>query len=83
MITITARLRKESTGEIRPYTYTIPGNPDGTFYLWTEGNYSCDCNRELFWTNHNPNCPNPCGDERYTLVGLTLDGVEVDLNGYR
>lgn len=39
-------------------------------YQWTEGNYSCDCNRALFHARARgvPDPPSPpCGDERFEL----------------
>lgn len=47
-------LRDTQTGEVVVYhnTYPIP-EPDlhesSTLYIWEEGNYSCDCNRSLFF----------------------------------
>jgi hypothetical protein len=38
-------------------------------YIWSEGNFSCDCNRGIFFEN----CmdmdvtENPCGNKRYYL----------------
>ncbi len=51
-------------------------------YMWTEGNYSCDCNRRLFMCRALGE-PEPardeCGDS-IRLERLTLDGVEVMLS---
>jgi hypothetical protein len=42
---------------------------DGWYdFIWTEGNYSCDCNRSLFFARgrleDDPKSP-PCGSDRY------------------
>lgn len=42
-----AMIRKNSTGEIREYDGFI--RPDEDVYIWEEGNFACDCNRELFF----------------------------------
>lgn len=40
------------------------------YFMWTDGNYGCDCNRFLFFERalgHDPDfgdCP-PCGEELY------------------
>jgi hypothetical protein len=46
------------------------GSEESFFFLWTEGNYSCDCNRDLFF--HRVSQPDyyedhPCGDSEYRL----------------
>lgn len=42
-------------------------------FHWTEGNYSCDCNRALLLARalgvDDPDDA-PCGDERYVLVEM-------------
>lgn len=47
-----AVIRKNDTGETRRYaTETILEDREAhpSVYGWEEGNYSCDCNRELFF----------------------------------
>jgi len=54
---ITMTLRRRSTGEERVYTDDwypfLPTTKDdllrGVLFQWTEGNFSCNCNRALFW----------------------------------
>ena len=57
------------TGEMRVY------EDDGDYnweFLWEEGNYSCDCNRHLFFERaagrepEDGECP-PCGEELYSV----------------
>ena len=49
---------------------------DGTAYLWSEGNYSCDCNRYDFvyadGTDHE------CGDERFIIVATNVSGLDLE-----
>ena len=42
----TVEIRRNETGETRKYEYEYPWDGD---YIWTDGNYSCDCNRRLFF----------------------------------
>lgn len=52
-----AHITKAETGETRishkqlddPTYENGSEYPDGFLYIWEEGNYCCDCNRELFW----------------------------------
>ncbi len=54
------------------------------WWMWTEGNYGCDCNRFAFISYEHDDWPGesdesgkfPCG-ETITLVGLTLDGKDL------
>lgn len=44
----TAYITQEDTGE----TVMVPFEtdyPESLDYLWSEGNYACDCNRSLFF----------------------------------
>lgn len=38
-------------------------------FMWTEGNYSCDCNRHVFFYDSDAG-ENPCGDKRFNLVKI-------------
>ena len=46
---------------------------EGIEYMWTEGNYSCDCNRELFIKRQQgEDAPDrECG-ETYELISMTF-----------
>jgi hypothetical protein len=51
-IIVIASIRDNATGEIREYeTEEFIGTRDKEpiTYNWEEGNYSCDCNRKLFF----------------------------------
>ena len=51
-------------------------------YMWTEGNYGCDCNRALFHARAR-GVPDPeekdlvCGEDRFVLLGAPW--IDVDL----
>ena len=66
-ITIT----KKRTGEA--VSYEEDGMiDDNVKFLWTEGNYGCDCNRGLFFHRAKglPDTDNPCNEGLYAV---TLD----------
>lgn len=54
------------------------------WYMWTQGNYSCDCNRLLFISYEHDDYPGEenedgwfaCG-HKSTLISLTLDGKDL------
>lgn len=47
-----ARIRDNKSGEVREYKMDdiiSDGDPHPSIYSWEYGNYSCDCNRSLFF----------------------------------
>jgi predicted dehydrogenase len=74
LVKIIALIRKNKTGEIREYKDELYwGNwyqdEEPSTYIWEDGNYSCDCNRYLFFQRvKNENEDNEeCGDELYSV----------------
>lgn len=63
-------------GETREYHDEWPDSfsGEGLEFMWTDGNYACDCNRALFWNRikgkDDPDVP--CGDGEYVVPYLTL-----------
>lgn len=58
------------TNKYLSYLYDIQSGEDAQeVYLWTEGNYSCDCNRSLFFLpeEYDINKMMPCGDVAFKL----------------
>lgn len=50
MIPVVASIKNVKTGEVMTHSYEVePEYADSQRFLWEEGNYSCDCNRELFF----------------------------------
>lgn len=70
------------TGETRVYTdpYLAPDKRTGKFYIWEDGNYSCDCNRALFfqWAVNKSeyDIDVSCGHTRYSIE-IKEDGETV------
>ncbi len=70
-------LRDNQTNEER--WYTVDSAWEDEVYLWTEGNWSCDCNRHLFFYGDNENVD--CGDERFSAPYAELpDGTRIVLD---
>lgn len=49
------------------------------FYMWFEGNYSCDCNRYLFFQRASGFAEDdiddhPCGEDKFTIDWIVFDG---------
>jgi hypothetical protein len=67
-MSVTVFIRREDTKEVRKYVDEYPWQGD---YMWADGNYSCDCNRYLFFERAAGNCPEwdggECGDELFAL----------------
>lgn len=64
----TIEIKNNHTGEIRKCKFPEPDDEFSEF-LWSEGNYACDCNRHLFFTDHEDSSF-PCGDEVYSIIDV-------------
>ncbi len=77
---LTVQIRRNSDGAIRSYVDKYDWD-DG--WIWTEGNFSCDCNRYLFFARAaglsedqvDKDDPNQCGDEAYSIKVTATDGA--------
>lgn len=69
-VRIVAKIRHNPTGEVRDYpTEGIwDGDDDQTTrYIWEDGNFSCDCNRSLFFYSHAEDMEADCGDDLFSV----------------
>ena len=67
-------IRNNKTREIREYKDDWEWD-DGLEYLWSEGNYGCDCNRALFFARAIGEVEPqdiPCGESLYDIVKIQL-----------
>lgn len=61
------KITRRSDGESVTFHYESE-DEESAYFLWYDGNYSCDCNRELFFNRVRGldlDYENPCGRERY------------------
>ncbi|MDE2100575.1 MAG: hypothetical protein KGL39_25250 [Patescibacteria group bacterium] len=69
-----AIIRKNETGEIRRCSVDMEWEGQSMFW-WTEGNFGCDCNRELMWLRSNDEDEpeeTTCGDSALDVLGIEL-----------
>lgn len=74
-------IRRNSDGVIVQDVWDEPQVPhEFSAYIWEDGNYSCDCNRELFFTRarfeDDPE-ETECGDERFSVRLSDADTGEI------
>jgi hypothetical protein len=80
-IKITAVLRDTRTGEVREHHYLDEAGADqedtihGVLWVWTEGNYECDCNRSIFMYGVDKQMPCNSDDNVIVLDDLIIDGA--------
>ena len=80
----TVHIRRNSTGETREvsidYEFFKNGNSD--LFWWTDGNFSCDCNRaDVFNTGNAVVEDVPCGYTEFTVLKVVLpDGTEIEID---
>ena len=77
LVQIEVRIRRNSDGVIRTYEGKgywddgLCGEPAGpSTFIWEEGNFSCDCNRELFFLRAGQEPEHDeveCGADRYAV----------------
>lgn len=82
-MTYIIRLRNNSTREVREITENGDWD-ESSDYLWTEGNFACDCNRAQFFA-HAAGEPDvegrECSDELFTAIEAVLpDGRRIALD---
>jgi hypothetical protein len=78
-------ITRTADGEQRTYDHGDPHNvwDDVTEYMWTEGNYGCDCNRHLFFhraagAEADEDCA--CGETAYHAHALFDDGTTMEFS---
>jgi hypothetical protein len=71
----TALIRNNATGEVRPHPQD--GEWDEVMdYLWLDGgNYSCDCNRHLFFFGDDADESRDCGNTAFSVRVVDADGL--------
>ena len=68
-------IRKNATGEIRIVPFD---HGDFSLYMWTDGNWACNCNRADFFGDEDAG---HCGSTRFTALYAELpDGTKVKLD---
>lgn len=63
-------IRKNRTNEIKVIPNDQEVEPDD--FMWSEGNFSCDCNRHDFFEGGETNAP--CGEGEYSVNIKGLNG---------
>lgn len=71
-VRVTVHIRNDKTGEVREYeSHEILGlgEESPSDFIWTEGNFSCDCNRYLFFQRAKGESEDErgCGEEGYSV----------------
>ncbi len=72
-------IKDTTTGEARPCCQGYEWFGD---FIWEEGNYACDCNRQLFFERSvdpewDTDEEHTCGDGRYLIMSIYLEDGSV------
>lgn len=72
VVDVLVRIRKNDTGEIRVRKDELYLDKDGVpiTFIWEDGNYSCDCNRRLFFArvnNEEEDWDSGCSETEYSV----------------
>lgn len=85
MRTVTAEMEYEGErysytqewDETKDYYDDVEDMEQHVHYMWTEGNYSCDCNRLVFMSLDDPDEDSPPCGISVKLVSLTIEGKDL------
>ena len=86
-VKILVYIRNNMTGEVRKHDDEVWWDGDyPSDYMWSEGNYSCDCNRYLFFQRakgeSEDNVPH-CGENMYSVnIVNPKNGASLYCDGY-
>lgn len=73
-------IRNNETGEIRIKEMNLEWS-DGSLFWWTEGNFGCDCNREMQFGTDKEFDDIECGETRFSVLKVILpDGTEYQID---
>lgn len=79
MARVIVRIQEVASGTERDYVYPYEWE-DSLEYLWSEGNYGCDCNRALFFARavgeEDPE-DRECGETAFRIVSITDDDGKI------
>jgi hypothetical protein len=75
-MTVTALLRDPAGVEREYSTEWDESGRDIVEFMWSDGNYACDCNRSLFLYNWDATRDIPCGNT-IVYLSLKIDGEEI------
>jgi len=84
----TVHIKNNKTEEVRKFVVENEDWYDGFEYMWTDGNYSCDCNRALYFARAEPSKSNDlldieCGETVYSVPFVELeDGTRVNIDDH-
>ena len=74
LIKVLAHIRKNTTGEVRVAEvedWLVDGHRNPSVYNWTDGNFGCDCNREILFDRAGGGDPDPmdmaCTEGRFSV----------------
>ena len=77
----TVYIRNNETREVAEITFTAKWLYREHYYLWSQGNYSCDCNRQLLFERAKGNEPDwdmaMCGESKYTVLKIIAEDAIV------
>jgi hypothetical protein len=65
----TFKILDQLTGYVGEKKFSCEDFMEEVLYLWSDGNYSCDCNRQHFCYGYDGDDAE-CGDERFLIVDV-------------
>lgn len=76
-VSINVHIRRNADGATRIYPFPEHGwDTDGSNFIWSEGNYACDCNRASFFARSigEEDPDRSCGDKAFSIAIFDMGG---------
>jgi hypothetical protein len=76
---LTVILERVSDGQRANHAYEGPWS-DTEDFMWSDGNFGCDCNRQIFFERAlglEPSVDPACGDSAYRVVSVTDEAGKI------
>lgn len=55
---------------------------ESSYFWWTEGNFGCDCNRQLVWDDWKTDFKLlVCGESKFSIPWVEVEGKRIVIDG--
>jgi len=78
MAKVVVTLKDLENGNIDTYEEDYKYDEEGCEFMWSEGNFACDCNRHAFMYGNEEEYPCNVGANRFVVLEVLYDGKKLE-----